>query len=216
MQRTVRYFWVIGCVFIVLSAHSAVAQSKKDTAETPFTLLLGSGQNPEKLSSLANLPQRKSLRTVSGRRLMAGVRASEYLDDRGGRITLSGLSNESDTNADQIIYQIPARSERAKNLVATMKSRYGQPDEIIDGDQIWHIRNPDMRRGQAKIINMRIRQTAGTLTIIADRTPITRRGELLVKPPRKLSVRSQTSTRNTQKATAQSAQKQIQEQYSID
>lgn len=220
MQKRTKCFLILWCIIMVGGEHNAAAQSKPDVVETPFTLLLdielSSETFSEKPSKLANLQKRNSLRTVAGRRLKVGIRASEYLDGRGGRITLAGLSNESDVNADQIIYQIPARSKHARSLVTVMESRYGQADEIKNGERVWHIRNPDMRHGQAKVITMRMRETAGKLTIIADRTPIIRRGELLVKPQRQLPSGNQASSRNTQQSVAQSLQKQSQEQYSID
>ena len=220
MQKKTKCFLILWCTIMVGGAHNAAAQSKPDAVETPFTLLLGKGLSSETFSEnpsqLASLQQRKSLKTVSGRRLKAGIKASEYLDGRGGNITLAGLNNENDVNADQIIYQIPAFSKHARSLITAMESRYGQADEIKNGERIWYIRNPDMKYGQAKIITMRMRKTTGKLIIIADRTPISRRGELLIKPQRKLPSGNQASSRSTQQSVAQSLQKQPQEQYSID
>lgn len=202
MRKRVKSLLIVGCVCVIMGSHTAraqsnLSQSKKSIVETPFTMILGRDQSSEltagKSPNIANQQQRKTLRTMSGRRLKAGIRASEHFDNQGGHIVLAGLNSETDANADQIIYEIPTASKTATALLEKLETRYGQPDEAKGNERIWHIQNPDMRNGQAKIITLRVSETGGKLRIDADRTPITRRGELLVKPQRQISVRGQTS-----------------------
>ena len=161
--------------------------------DTPFAILTQSQPNSrlKSVESFQNLNpvQKLGINDVAGRHVKGGMTAYEYSDHQGGHITVLGLNKSDQKNADQMIYKIPARLPHATNLKAQLEHKYGPPDKVIGNEKIWYIPNVERKHGQAKIITMRLKQVAGELVISADRTPITRRGQLLVKPVRQQPVK---------------------------
>ena len=199
-------FMVIGCA----NAQFSAAQVRQNDTATPFSLLLGDtqteSQNAGRSKAVANTNRRIPINSIDGRRLKAGMNGYEYKDTQGGRVMFEGLGDVEAGDADQLIYQIPSNSDRAQNLIAQFEAQYGSPDVRKADEQIWYIKNPNIQRGQAKIITLRVTDAAGTLTINADRMPITRRGELLVKPQRRLprqNLQNQNQKNNASPATIQ-------------
>jgi len=164
-------------------------------AETPFAIL-SQNQPDQRVKSATTLKipsqtqtqtqtQRRKIDSIADRHVKSGMTAYEYNDHQGGHITVMGLNKIDQNTADQMIYKIPARLPHATNLKAQLERKYGPPDKVIGNEKIWYIPNIERKHGQAKIITMRLKQVAGELVISADRTPIARRGELLVKPVRR-------------------------------
>ena len=182
MKRNIVYSLCLTLVFGSVNAQFAAAQTKTADAETPFTLIL---EPSSKSGQAANMERRKTVSVIAGRRMKPGMRGFAYKDEQDGTITLAGPNSASGANADQLVYKISSNSSRARSLIAGIETRYGQPDIQKPRERIWYIKNPNVQLGQAKIITLTVSDKAGQLTINADRMPITRRGELLVKPLRK-------------------------------